>query len=194
MDTEVNRSTFTCLDDLLLHLFGDFSHHFLDTCRVDTTVLHQLVEREARYLTAYRIESRESDCFWGVVHYDFNTSSSLKGTDITSFTTNDTSLHLVIINMEDRNCILYSSLRSNTLNRLDDNLLSFFACGETSFIHGVVDIRHGSCLSFITESINKLFFCFFSRKTRYLLELLLCFLVETFHLLGFVLNSLLLIL
>ena len=193
MDTQIDGSTFTCLNNLFFHLFGDLCHNFFDTSRVDTSVLHELVKGKTRDLSAHRVESRESDCLWGIIHYDFYASSSLKGTDITSFTTNDTSLHLVIINMEYRNSIFYSRLRSNALNRLDNNLLSFFACGEASFVHGVVDIRHGSSLSFITECIYKLLFCFLGRKTRDLLELLLCLLVEALYFLCFVFNSLLLI-
>ena len=95
--------------------------------------------------------------------------------------------------MKYRNCILHSSLRSNALDRLDDNLLSFFASGEASLIHGVVDIRHGSRFSFIFERVHQLFLGLFSRKTRDLLKLLLRFLVESFNLLRLMLNSFLLI-
>ena len=44
MDTKVDGGTFTGLDDLILHLFGHFRYHFLDTRGVDTAVLHELVE------------------------------------------------------------------------------------------------------------------------------------------------------
>ena len=95
--------------------------------------------------------------------------------------------------MEDRDCIFNCSLRSDTLDRLYNNLLGLFASSKARFVHCVIDICHGSRFSFITERVHQLLFGFFSRKTRNLLQLLLRFLLESFDFLCFVFDSFLLV-
>ena len=165
VDTKVNRSTFTCFDNLFLYLFGHFSHNLLNTCRVDTSVLHQLVKRQARNLTANRVKCRKRNRLWCIIYHNFYTCGSLQGTDITSLTTNNTTLNFIIINMEHRYSILHCSLRGDTLDRLDNNLLSLFIGSEARLIHGVIDVCHGSRLGLIFEGIHELLLCLFRRET-----------------------------
>ena len=72
---EVDRRTFTYFDDLLFHLLGHFRYDLFDTRGVNTTVLHQLMQRQASYLTTHGVESRKSDSFGGIVHDDLHTRS-----------------------------------------------------------------------------------------------------------------------
>ena len=108
--TEVDRRTFTYFDNLFFHLFGHFRNHFFDTRGVNTTVLHQLMQGQASYLTTHGVESRKSDRFWGIVYDDLHTGSSFERTDITSFTTDDTTFHFVILDMEHTDTILNGRL------------------------------------------------------------------------------------
>ena len=57
MDTEVDGSALTRLDDLVVELFLDFGNHLFDTCRVDTTIADQLMESQTADLTTDRIET-----------------------------------------------------------------------------------------------------------------------------------------
>ena len=95
--------------------------------------------------------------------------------------------------MEDSNSILNRSFRSNTLDRLDNNLLSLFVGSKTRLVHGLVDIRHSSRLCLIFERIDKLLLSLFCRKTRNLLQLLLSRFVQTINLLRLTFNCFLLI-
>ena len=103
MYTEVDGSTFTGLDNFILKLFLNFGNNLFDTSWMDASVGHQLVECQTASLTANGVESRDDDSLGGVVDYDFNTAGSLQGTDITTLTTNHTTLDVVVVNVEHGN-------------------------------------------------------------------------------------------
>ena len=103
VDTQVYCRTLTRLNNLVIELFLHLSHNFLDTGGMDTAIAHQLMKGQTAALTTHGIEARDNDGLGGVIHYDFHTCSGLKGTDITSLTTDDTAFHLIIIDMEHRN-------------------------------------------------------------------------------------------
>ena len=56
VDTEVDGGTLTGLDDFVLQLLLHLGHHLFNTCRMDTTVAHQLVQGQTAGLAAYGIE------------------------------------------------------------------------------------------------------------------------------------------
>ena len=100
MDTQVDGSALTCFDDFIFYLFTYFGYYFFDTCRVDTSVGYQLMQCQASYFAANGVECRKYDSFRGIVYYDFYTGSGFKGTDVTSFTSDDTSLDFVRFDVE----------------------------------------------------------------------------------------------
>ena len=110
MDTKVDSGSFAHFHNLVFHLFGHFRYHLFDTRRVNSSVLNELVKRKARYLTAHRVEGGKGDCFRSVIHHNLHTRSRFQRTDITSFTTDDTTFDFVILDMEDRNGALCGGL------------------------------------------------------------------------------------
>ena len=110
VNTKVDSGTFTGLDDLILYLFGHFRHHFFNTRGVNTSVLHQLMQSQAGYLTTYGIESGKRDGFRGIVYDDFYARCCFQCTDVTSFTTDDTAFHFIILDVENGNCTFCSGL------------------------------------------------------------------------------------
>ena len=191
VDTQVDCGSFTRFDDLIFDLFGHFSHHFFDTRRMDTSVLHELVERQTRYLTAYRIESGKGDRLGRIVHHDLHAGSGLERTDITSFASDDTSFDFVILNMEDGNGAFSRRLGSDTLDGLDDDFLGLFVSLKTRIVHDLVDIGHCSGLRLIFEGLYQLLFGFLSRHARQLLQLFLRLLMHFVHFLLLVFERLL---
>ena len=169
VDTKVDRSTFTGLDDLFLHLFGHLRYHFLDTRRMDTSVLNQLVQRQTRDLATYRVERRKGDRLRRIVHNDLHTRSGLQRADITSLTTDDTTFHFVVLDMEDRHRALGCGLRSHTLDSLNNDFLRFFVCLQTRIVHDLVHIRHGCGLGFVFQSLYQLHFRFLGTHATQLL-------------------------
>ena len=191
MDTQVDGRTFSGLDDLFFYLLGHFRNHFLDACRVNTTVLYQLVQRQTRYLAAHGVKSRESDCSRSIIYDNLHTRSSLQRTDISSLTADDTCLDVVILYMENRNGALSSRLRSHTLNGLDDDFLCLFVRLQTGIVHDLVDIRHSRSLCLVLEGLHQLLLRLLSAHSGKLLQLLLCLVVHLLDLLLTVVQSLL---
>ena len=78
--------------DFLLRLL----YHLFDSGRMNTSVHNQLLQRNSRYLTTNRIKSGQDYCFRCIIYDQIYTCHGLKGTDVTSLTSDDTSLHFVI--------------------------------------------------------------------------------------------------
>ena len=127
VDTQVDGRTFTRFDNFFFHLFAYFSYHLFDTGRMDTSVSHKLMQGQTGNFTANRVEGRKNDCFRSIVYNDFNTGSSFQSTDITSFTSDNTSLDFIRFDMEYCNRVFNGSFRSHPLDRLDNDTFGFFA-------------------------------------------------------------------
>ena len=110
MYTHIDASALACFHNLVLHLLLHLSNDFFDACRVDTAIGHQLMECQTADFTTDGVEGTDDDGFWRVIHHDFSTSGSLQGTDVTAFTTNYTSLHLVGLDVEHADGVFYCSL------------------------------------------------------------------------------------
>ena len=95
MDTQVYGGAFTGFDDFFFHLLAYFGYYFLDTCRVDTSVLYQLVQSQTGYFTTDRIKTGQHDCFRRIVNHDLNTGCCFQRPNVTPFTTDDTAFDLV---------------------------------------------------------------------------------------------------
>ena len=92
VNTEVNSGTLTNLYNLLLNLLLNLGNNLLNTSRVDTTVSYKLVKCKTCNLTTYWIKTAEDNSLWSIVNDNLNTCCSLKCTDITTLTTDNTTL------------------------------------------------------------------------------------------------------
>ena len=165
MDTEVNSGTFTGFDDFFFNLFAYFGYYLFNTCRVDTSVGYQLVQSQTGYLTTYGVKCRKNDCFRSVIYYDFYTCSSFQCTDITSFTTDNTSFDFVRFNVEYGYRVLNGCFRSYPLNRLYHNAFCFFTGCQLGIVHDIIDVGLRLCFGLFFQRFYQAFFCFFGRQT-----------------------------
>ena len=147
--SQIDHGTLTGLYDLVFHLLLHLRYHLLDTSRMDTSVLYQLMQGQTSDLTANRIESGKNDSLRRIIHHDLNTGSGLQSTDITSLTTDDTAFDLVRFNMEHGNRVLDSRLRRYPLDRLDHDLLRLLISGHLRLLDDLVDVRSGLRLCLI---------------------------------------------
>ena len=81
-----------CVVDFLARLVDDF----LDAARMDASVGHELLERQARDLAAHRIEARDDDRVRRVVDDDVDAGRELERADVSAFAADDAALHLVV--------------------------------------------------------------------------------------------------
>ena len=100
MNTEVDGCTLTGFDNLVVKLFLYLCNNLLNACRVNTPVCNELVESKTTNLTTDRVEARDYDSFRSIIDYDFNATGSFKSADVTTFTTDDTTFNLIILDME----------------------------------------------------------------------------------------------
>ena len=150
---------------------------------MNTSVGHELMECQSAYLTTYGVEGRDDDSLRRVIHDNLHTRSSLQRTDISSLTADDTCLDVVILYMENRNGAFCRSLRSHTLNGLDDDFLCLFVRLQTGIVHNLVDVRHSRSLCLVLEGLYQLLLRFLSAHSGKLLQLLLCLVVHLLDLL-----------
>ena len=95
VDAQVYAGAFSGFQDFFFQLLLDFGHHFLDAGGVDATVYNQLMQGQAGYLAADRIEGAEQDGVRSVVHHNFYAGSGLQGADVAALAANDAAFNLV---------------------------------------------------------------------------------------------------
>ena len=171
MNAEVYGSTLSSLDDFLFNLFFNFCHNLFDTCRVDAAIGYQLVQSQSADFAAYWIKSTDDDSLGCVINYDFHSGCSFQSTDVTSFTSDDASFHLVIVDMEHCNAVLYGSFGCHTLYGLDDDALCLFVCCEFRFVHNLIDVCLRVALRFICHGLNQSLASLVCTHARYLFQL-----------------------
>ena len=155
MNTQVDGSTLTCLDDLVIKLLLHFLHHFLDAGRMDAAVSNELMESEATGLATDRIETADDDSLWGVIDDYLNAAGSLKGTYVAALTSENAALHLVVVDVENGNAFLNGSLSGYTLDGLNDDFLGLSVGIELGLVHDLVDIAGGSSLCLVLEALHE---------------------------------------
>ena len=149
VDSEVNSRTFSRFYNLVVKLFLNLGNNLFNASRVYTSIGNKLVKSQSANLTTYRVKARNHDGFRCVVNNNLNATGSLKRPDVASLTTNNTSLHLIIIDMEDANRIFNCRLRSHALNGLYNDLLCLLISIELSLVHDLIDIALSICASLV---------------------------------------------
>ena len=96
MHTYRKSSLLACFFDLLFDLFLCFFNHFLDTGRMDTTVVDQFFQSNAGNLTAYGVKTGNNYRLRRIVNDQVNTGQSFQCPDISALTANDTAFHFII--------------------------------------------------------------------------------------------------
>src|SRR3569833_127387 len=181
MYAQVDHGTFADLDDLFFYLFLGFGNHFFYTRRVDTAVGNQTVHGQAGYLAPNRVEAGKDDRFRCIVNNDLDTGGCFQRADVAAFATDDTSLDLIVLDIEDRYRVLNSALRSGTLDGLDNDLFGLLGGGQLGFVHNVLDLHHGLGARFFAQVIHQLVPGFFSRYAGNSFQLLYVLLLQVLN-------------
>jgi len=163
VDAEVDGSTFAGLYDFFLNLLAHFIHDLLDACGMDASVGHELMERQAGYLAAHRVEAGEHDGLGGVVDNDFNAGSGLKGADVAALAADDAALDFVAVDVEHRHGILDCGLGGNALDCLNHDTLGLLVGRHLGFVHYFVHILGGSRFGLVLERLHEFLLGFLRR-------------------------------
>ena len=88
-------SPFALLLDAVLDLTLCLVHHFLDPCGVDTSVGNKLFKGDSCNLTSCGVEAGKCDSLGSIVDNELNSRKCLESTDISSLTSDNSSLHFI---------------------------------------------------------------------------------------------------
>ena len=143
-------------------MFLYFCNNLLNACWMYTSIGYKLMQSKTTSLTAYWVKSRNDDCFRCVIYNNFNSTCSLKCPDVSSFSSNDTSFYLVIVNVENRNRVFYCCFCCYPLNCFYNNLLRFVIGIYFRLVHYFIDVALCICTCFIFETFYEPVACFIS--------------------------------
>ena len=172
VDSELEENLLSFLVNLLLNLAGHFLDNLLDSRRMNASVSHKAFQCLLCDFLAHRVETAYYDSLRRIVDDDIDTGERLKSPDISSFPTDDSTLHLIA---RKRNCSdsnISRSLRSDSLNRGDENLLSFFLGRKLRILLNFVQENLSIVPSLRLKALNYKILCFLCRKPGYSLKLL----------------------
>ena len=128
MNTNFESCCFTFLTNDRIYFLLRFFYHLFDSCRMNTSVYDQLLQSNSRYFTANRIKSGENYCFRCIINNQFYTCQSFECTYITTLSSNNPSLHLIIRKLNNRNGGLCYMIGSASLDSSNDIFLCLLVC------------------------------------------------------------------
>src|SRR5689334_5949875 len=170
MNPRLVRGRLADLEDLCVDFLARLVDDLFDAAWMNTSIRHELLEREARDLAANRIEAGDHHRVRRIVDDDIDSGRQLEGADVPAFPTDDAPLHLVVRKRYCRYRALSRVLGGDPLNGERDNLLCL-ALGVAS--RGFPDLantirRVGVRLLF--HATDELRLRVLSRHARHLLE------------------------
>ena len=175
VDTEIDCSTLTSLNNLFLHLFLNLRNNFFDACRVNTPICNELMKGQTADFTTNGVESRDYNGFGRIIYYNFYTCSSFECTNVAAFTSDNATLHLIVVNMEDCHTVFDSRFSCHTLDRLDNDAFCLLSSSHLRIIHDFVDVTLSFTLCLVLHGIDQVFLSLFSRQSTQFFELLTLF-------------------
>jgi len=116
------------------------------------------------YFSPDRVECRQDNGFRSVVNNYLNPCSCLKSTYVSSFASDDPSLHFIWFYMEDCHRIFDCIFCSHSLDSLDNDPFCFLVCSHFGLIKYFIDIGHCACLCFFPERLDQVVLCFSAER------------------------------
>ena len=168
----------TCLEDCLLTGLLDFKlnvtasllNHLLNSCGMDTAVADKLLKSDACDLTSNRVKARNGNNVGCVVNNKLNAGKILDGTDISTLTTDDSTLHLVTGDLNNRDCDLADMICGEALNCERKNVTSLGISLVLKSLLIFCNLKSSLMLHLGVETSNKLCLCLIAGKTCDLLK------------------------
>ena len=137
-NTQIYHGALSPLNHFLFHLFLHFFHHFLNAGWVNPTIADQTLQRYTGNFPANWVVTTQYDGFWCVVNQNFHARSRFKCLDISSLSTNNSTLRIVAFQWKTRNRIVDRSFRSRPLNGLQNDTLRLTCSTQFCLLNDVL--------------------------------------------------------
>ena len=132
IDTELENRFITNLHDGFIQLAGHFFNNLFNSARLNTPIFHQDFQCLAGNFTTNRIEARHRNHIRGIINDQINAGCLLNRLDISSFTADNSPLHVLIRQRHNRNGAVDGFLLRISLNCCGNDIARlirrFFAC------------------------------------------------------------------
>ena len=125
VNTCFQSGIFAFLLHLIVHFLLCLLNRLFDSCRMNTTIHNQLLKSNPRNLSANRVKTGNHNCLRGIVNNQIYAGQCLQRTDISSFSTDDSALHLIIRKLYDRNGGFRNMVGGTALDGIDHDFLGF---------------------------------------------------------------------
>ena len=146
----------TRLLDGCVHITASLLYHFLNLCRVNTSVCNQLFKCEPCNLPAYGVKARNGDNLRRIIDNKLNARESFYRADISTLSTDYPSLHFLIGQADNGYCHLADVVSGTALNRNGKNVLCPLLCLLTVACIELRNFQCGFVLDFTLHSVEKL--------------------------------------
>ena len=158
-DPDLRHRVLTGPADPLVDLGEGSLVDLLDPGGVDPSVLHQLLEREARSLPPDRIEAAEDHGLGGVVDDQVHAGRRLERPDVATLAADDPPLHVLARKREHADRGFRGLLGRDPLDRDRHDLPSALLPFLTRDLLYLADLRHGRALGVVDQRCEELFAC-----------------------------------
>ena len=162
----VNSGSFTRLLNGMFNLFAWFLIEFFDSCRVNSAICNEFFKRLTRYLTANGVKARNRNSLGRIVNNEVNACYRLKGAYVATLSADNSALHLIVGQCNNRNRCLCAVISRAALNCCCNDF-SRYCFG---FVFGLLFILHDLNCFFVSQIFFKcrkqIIFCLFFGEAR----------------------------
>ena len=123
-----------CVDFLLC-----FFHHLFDSGRMNTAVHNELFQCNSGDFSSDRIEAGKNHCLRCVINDQIHAGQGFNGADVSSFTSDDSSLHFIVRQVHHRYGGFCHVVGSASLNGAGDDVLGLLVCFFLGFGFNFLD-------------------------------------------------------
>ena len=190
MDAYFQKSCLSFFAHHGLYFFLCFFYHFLNSGRVNSAVHDQTFQSDSCHFSSDRFKSGKYDCLRRIINNKLYACQCLEGTDITSFTSDNTSLHLIVGELHHGNCCLCHMIGSTALNGRYNIIFGLLVSFLPGFCFQILNQFSSVMFYIFLNGFEQIFLCLLGSKTGNSLQFLRSLYIEFFHLCGSLLKGL----
>ena len=139
VDSEVEDNLVAFFGTDAVDFLGYLGDHFLDSCRMDSSVLDKALQRYTCNLLADRVEAGNDDRFRCIVDDDVGTGEGLEGSDVPSLAADDAALHFIRRQVNGADRAFGNHFGCKSLDGCDDDVAGSLVCLGDGFLLDLVD-------------------------------------------------------
>ena len=127
VNSDFKRCWFTFFTDTGFHFFLSLLNHFFNSGRMNTSIQNQFFQSNSGNFTTDRIKCGKYNCLRCIINNQIHTCQRFQSTDISPFTADNPSLHLIVRKLDNRNRRFSHMIGSTFLDCCNNIILRFLS-------------------------------------------------------------------